>query len=243
MIICNQCGNSLAEGHSFCTECGTVVPVSHAPVAQPPASSSFAQTQKVTLPYREATPASRQESQPLTAPSQRSTDLTPWIVMCFVILLAASILIYQNSRTNSASSATNYNSNSSTTSYNSGRADYGSVNAYRTPSVTTHGNMNARPPISNTNLSSSSQNQNWTLAYCNANSLNVRSAPVLDMSKSNQVGELKRGDQVYIISESSNYDFYNGVTSNWAEIRTVNGALHGWVFRYYLATVNDETGD
>jgi hypothetical protein len=230
MIICNQCGNSLAEGHSFCTECGTVVPVSSAPAAPPPATTSFVPTQRLTPPYR-------QESQPLTVSAQSGPNPTPWIITSVVILLAAAVIIYQSSKPDTTSSATSYNSNSSTTSYNSGRVDYGSANASRPPRAP---NMNVSPAISNTNPNPSSQN--WTLAYCNANSLNVRSAPVLDTSKSNQVGELKRGDQVYIMSESSNYDVYNGVTSNWAQIRTVNGALHGWVFRYYLAAV-DETGD
>lgn len=239
MIICNQCGNSLAEGHSFCTECGTVVPVSSvpasAPAVPPPAPASFAPTQRLTSPYR-------QESQPLTVSAQSGPNPTPWIITSVVILLAAAVIIYQNSKPDTTSSATGYHSNSST-GYNSGRVDYGSVNVSRTPSATPRAsNMNMRPAVPNSNPASSSPSQNWTLAYCNANSLNVRSAPVLDTSKSNQVGELKRGDQVYIISESSNYDVYNGVTSNWAEIRTVNGALHGWVFRYYLAAV-DETGD
>jgi hypothetical protein len=99
-------------------------------------------------------------------------------------------------------------------------------------------NQNMRPGTSNSNSSATTQSR--TLAYCNANTLNVRTSPVLDLSKANSIGELTRGDQVWIIRESSNYDTYNGVTSNWAEIQTVNGSLHGWVFRYYLAIADGE---
>jgi Bacterial SH3 domain len=231
MIICNQCGNSLADGHNFCTQCGNTMPISRAP-ASPTAMPTLALPQSPVTSHQDA-------GQAATRQSPSKANPLPWLIMSVVIALAAIIVIYNNSKSGPNSSATSYNSSPSTTSYNQGRVDSGSVNTYRTPSMTPSStSSNMRPNTSNMNINTSSQSR--TLAYCNANSLNIRSSPVLDMSKTNQVGELRRGDQVWIIRESSNYDTYNGVTSNWAEVQTVNGSLHGWVFRYYLEIVEGE---
>jgi hypothetical protein len=97
-------------------------------------------------------------------------------------------------------------------------------------------NLRVNPSNSNTNTGTT----NGTLAYCNANNLWVRSTPVLDLSKGNVVGELTRGSRVWILRESTHYDTYNGITSNWAEVQATDRPLRGWVFRYYLELLEGE---
>ncbi len=63
-------------------------------------------------------------------------------------------------------------------------------------------------------------------AYANTNNVVVRAAPGLDAQK---VSGLKRGQKVYILGYSTNYDYWNGLEGNWANIQTESGQ-RGWVF-------------
>lgn len=63
-------------------------------------------------------------------------------------------------------------------------------------------------------------------AYSVTNNVVVRAAPGLGAQK---VGGLRRGQRVYILGYSSNYDYWNGLEGNWANIQTESGQ-RGWVF-------------
>ncbi len=63
-------------------------------------------------------------------------------------------------------------------------------------------------------------------AYAATNNVVVRAAPGLDARK---ISGLKRGQKVYILSYSNNYDYWNGLEGNWANIQTESGQ-RGWVF-------------
>jgi Bacterial SH3 domain len=63
-------------------------------------------------------------------------------------------------------------------------------------------------------------------AYADTNNVVVRSAPSLDAKK---VNGLKRGQKVYVVGYSENYDYWNGLEGNWANVVTESGQ-RGWVF-------------
>lgn len=65
-----------------------------------------------------------------------------------------------------------------------------------------------------------------TTAYANTNNVVVRSAPNLDAQK---ISGLKRGQKVYILGYSNNYDYWNGLEGKWANVQT-EGGQRGWVF-------------
>lgn len=68
-------------------------------------------------------------------------------------------------------------------------------------------------------------------AYADTNNVVVRSAPSLDAQK---VSGLKRGQKVYVIGYSNNYDYWNGLEGNWVNIQTESGQ-RGWVFSPLLS--------
>ncbi|MGH9948087.1 MAG: SH3 domain-containing protein [Pyrinomonadaceae bacterium] len=69
------------------------------------------------------------------------------------------------------------------------------------------------------------------VAYCNATDVIVRNAPSL---KARKINGLRRGQKVYIISYSDNYDQWKGISSNWAYIQTEKGS-RGWVFTPFIS--------
>jgi hypothetical protein len=69
------------------------------------------------------------------------------------------------------------------------------------------------------------------VAYCNATDVVVRNNPRLTARK---VNELSRGQKVFVISYSDNYDIWNGVEANWAYIQTESGK-RGWVFTPFIS--------
>ncbi len=69
------------------------------------------------------------------------------------------------------------------------------------------------------------------VAYCNATDVIVRAAPSLNAKK---VNELRRGQKVYAIRYSDNYDYWNGMQANWAYIQTESGK-RGWVFTPFIS--------
>lgn len=63
-------------------------------------------------------------------------------------------------------------------------------------------------------------------AYASTNNLSIRNAPSLTAPK---VGSLRKGQKVYVIGNSTNYDNWNGLEGTWANIQTETGQ-RGWVF-------------
>jgi len=63
-------------------------------------------------------------------------------------------------------------------------------------------------------------------AYAATNNVVVRAAPSLSAQK---VSGLKRGQKVFVLSFSENYDYWNGLEGTWANIQTESGQ-RGWVF-------------
>jgi len=68
------------------------------------------------------------------------------------------------------------------------------------------------------------------VAFCNAADVIVRVAPSLTARK---VNGLRRGQKVYLLNYSDNYDNWNGIRANWAYIQTENGK-RGWVFTPFI---------
>lgn len=64
------------------------------------------------------------------------------------------------------------------------------------------------------------------VAYSNSSSVVVRNSPSLNARK---ISSLKRGQKIYVINYSNNYDYWNGMEGNWAYIQTESGG-RGWVF-------------
>ncbi len=69
------------------------------------------------------------------------------------------------------------------------------------------------------------------LAYCTENNVVLRSAPSLNGPK---IGGLSRGQRLYVLQMSSNYDTWRGISANWAYVQPENSAARGWVFTYFL---------
>lgn len=68
------------------------------------------------------------------------------------------------------------------------------------------------------------------VAFCNATDVLVRKSPSLN---ARQIGRLNRGQKVFVIQYSTNFDYWNGTTANWAFIQTENGK-RGWVFTPFI---------
>jgi hypothetical protein len=70
------------------------------------------------------------------------------------------------------------------------------------------------------------------LAYCNANNVNLRSAPSLDGAV---IGRLSLGQSLRVLEFSSNYDDWKGVTSNWAYVQLEDSSQRGWVLSFFIS--------
>lgn len=64
------------------------------------------------------------------------------------------------------------------------------------------------------------------VAYCSSSNVVMRSAPSLTGKK---INALRRGQKIYVINYSDNYDYWNGMEGNWAYVQTESGG-RGWVF-------------
>ncbi len=69
------------------------------------------------------------------------------------------------------------------------------------------------------------------VAYCIANNVVLRSSPNLNGTK---IGSLSRGQRLYVMQLSSNYDTWRGITANWAYVQPENSSVQGWVFTYFV---------
>lgn len=70
-----------------------------------------------------------------------------------------------------------------------------------------------------------------TVAYCNGGNVLVRDSPSLNGRK---VNTLKKGEKVFVIEESDNYDEWQGTEANWAYIQKEDGS-RGWVFTPFIS--------
>ncbi|MGB7069939.1 MAG: SH3 domain-containing protein [Pyrinomonadaceae bacterium] len=68
------------------------------------------------------------------------------------------------------------------------------------------------------------------VGFCNATDVTIRSGPGLSKKK---IGSLKRGQKLYVIEYSDNYDDWKGVEANWAFVQT-EGGKRGWVFTPFI---------
>ncbi len=69
-----------------------------------------------------------------------------------------------------------------------------------------------------------------SVAYCNGNDVLLRAQPSLTGKK---IGKLSKGQRIYIMYYSENYDVWRGTTANWAYIQTESGG-RGWVFTPFV---------
>jgi hypothetical protein len=70
------------------------------------------------------------------------------------------------------------------------------------------------------------------MAYCNNNNVVLRDGPGLTARK---VGGITRGQRMYVMNLSSNYDTWRGITANWAYVQLENSPARGWVFTYFIS--------
>lgn len=70
-----------------------------------------------------------------------------------------------------------------------------------------------------------------SIAYCTDNNVVLRSAPNLNGPK---IGSLSRGQRLYVLQLSSNYDTWRGITANWAYVQPESGSARGWVFTHFV---------
>ena len=68
------------------------------------------------------------------------------------------------------------------------------------------------------------------VAYCNSSNVVLRGAPSLEAKK---VSALRRGQKIYVINYSDNFDYWNGMEGNWAYVQTESGG-RGWVFTPFI---------
>ena len=68
------------------------------------------------------------------------------------------------------------------------------------------------------------------VAYCSGSNVVFRGSPSLNGKK---IGKLSKGQRLYVISYSDNYDDWQGTTANWAYVQTESGA-RGWVFTPFV---------
>lgn len=69
-----------------------------------------------------------------------------------------------------------------------------------------------------------------SVAYCNGNDVLLRGSPSLTGKK---IGKLSKGQRIYIMYYSENYDEWRGTTANWAFVQTESGG-RGWVFTPFV---------
>ncbi len=69
-----------------------------------------------------------------------------------------------------------------------------------------------------------------SVAYCNGNDVLLRGSPSLSGKK---IGKLSKGQRIYIMYYSENYDEWRGQTANWAYVQTESGG-RGWVFTPFV---------
>ncbi|HVE56647.1 MAG TPA: SH3 domain-containing protein [Pyrinomonadaceae bacterium] len=120
---------------------------------------------------------------------------------------------------------------------NSDRADNGNLTKDLTVSLK---NKSNKSNTSNSNTTTNSEITQVTptpkpsvappvgsrTAFAATNNVVVRSAPSLSAQK---VSGLKRGQKIYVVGYSDNYDYWNGLEGTWANIQTESGQ-RGWVF-------------
>jgi serine/threonine-protein kinase len=70
------------------------------------------------------------------------------------------------------------------------------------------------------------------IAYCTDNNVVLRSGPGLNAPRAGP--DLSRGQRLYVLQMSTNYDNWRGFTSNWAYVKTDTGAS-GWVFGHFVS--------
>jgi Bacterial SH3 domain len=71
---------------------------------------------------------------------------------------------------------------------------------------------------------------NASPAFCNNRNVLMRSSPSLS---ANPIGKLQKGQTLYVINTSSNYDYWQGIYSNWAYVQLPNGKK-GWMFNTFV---------
>ncbi|MCW5961504.1 MAG: SH3 domain-containing protein [Pyrinomonadaceae bacterium] len=71
-----------------------------------------------------------------------------------------------------------------------------------------------------------------TVAFCTGNDVILRSTPSLEGKK---VGKLSKGQRIYVLNYSDNYDEWRGNVANWAFIQTESGN-RGWVFTPFVSS-------
>lgn len=98
---------------------------------------------------------------------------------------------------------------------------------------TTSSQTQKMPPASNTvpnNPPLSAPPRTLRVAFAATGNLVLRGGPSQSYSK---VGGLRRGQKVYVLGYSTNYETFDGLYSNFAQIQTESGKS-GWVFAAFL---------
>ena len=213
MIICNQCGNSIADNLRFCTDCGAESPMFAAPVVRDPAPP-------MTIPYARAPQTTNYQPQPRQpapppyvpstpphVPAKSSSNAIVWVFLSFGVVVLVVIAVVgiklSLSHSNDANNNTNRDANLSRTL-------------------------------------SSTPSPNGRVVICKYNGVNVRDAP--NNQTAGKVAVINIGQEVRIITESPNRDSVfipsrkETVEDNWSEVQfeMLGTSYHGWIFSGFL---------
>jgi hypothetical protein len=60
----------------------------------------------------------------------------------------------------------------------------------------------------------------------------LRAAPNLNGEK---VDRLSKGQRLWVMEYSTNYDTWKGITANWAYVQPDGSSVRGWVFTYFVS--------
>lgn len=92
-------------------------------------------------------------------------------------------------------------------------------------------NTQKQPPIvTPSSQTQSSQPDGSSVAYCTRTNVVLRGGPSQGSSK---VGRITRGQKLYVLSYSDNYEVFEGSRSNFAYVQT-EGGKRGWVYSAFL---------
>lgn len=235
---CSNCGTEIPVEERYCRNCGREVewlaPTIYAGASAPPQAGSRAteqfdpmQTESMTPDTQTAwdwTPPPALVPPQTNAPPERKSLLMPITVASIVIALVSigALVYFIMSKDKVAEQVpTNPEKPQPTASPIASTTPAApSPTATPTPSPTPTPTPNNLPP------------PGARLAYCNDTNVYVRIAPDLD---ARPVTKISRGQQLWVIATSTNYQTWNGINSNWTQVQIYNSTVRGWVFSPFVS--------
>jgi RNA polymerase subunit RPABC4/transcription elongation factor Spt4 len=238
---CSNCGTPVPPDERFCRNCGQEVVelaktiVAPAPIVPPPPSNITQQYNPHAETARDWPPPLTGQFAPTPAPAQprRSPLLIPLAIASIVLAIAAlGVLVYfittRSQEGNERASGTNETPQATVSPLAS--------KSSATPSPTVSPSPTTQPTVTPTPTPKPTPNTEpppgARLGYCNDTNVFVRNAPDLNAKP---ITKITRGQKLWVISTSSNYSTWNGVSSNWTQVQLYNSSARGWVFSPFVS--------